>query len=73
MFAGDLDRARRQIDALEYTDNDLIRAAMSYRMLIDSEQARRDVFARGVPPAAFCPQRIPERHAIDARYSASLS
>ena len=23
MFAGDLDRARRQIDALEYTDNDL--------------------------------------------------
>jgi len=51
MFAGDLDRARRQIDALEYTDNDLIRAAMSYRKLIDSEQARRDVFARGVAPA----------------------
>src|SRR4029077_5898682 len=43
MFAGDLDRARRQIDALEYTDNDLIRAAMGYRKLINSEQARRRV------------------------------
>jgi len=36
MFSGDLDRARRQIDALNYTDNDLQRAAMGYRKLIDS-------------------------------------
>ena len=53
MFTGDLDRARRQIDALEYTDNDLQRAAMGYRKLIDSEQARRDVFGRGVAPGFF--------------------
>src|SRR3954469_12567610 len=53
MFAGDLDRARRQIDALNYTDNDLQRAAMNYRKLIDSEQARRDVFARGLAPGFF--------------------
>jgi len=53
MFSGDLDRARRQIDALNYTDNDLQRAAMGYRKLIDSEQARRDVFARGVAPGFF--------------------
>ena len=53
MFSGDLDRARRQIDALNYTDNDLERAAMGYRKLIDSEQVRRDVFARGVAPGFF--------------------
>ena len=32
------------------TDNDLERAAMSYRKLLDSEQPRRDVFATGRGP-----------------------
>jgi type VI secretion system protein ImpE len=52
-FSGDLDRARRQIDVLKYEDQDLELAAMGYRKLLDSEQARRDLFAKGVPPGFF--------------------
>lgn len=53
MFSGDLDRARRQIDALDFADNDLQRAAMDYRKLVDSEQARRDLLSRGLAPGFF--------------------
>ena len=42
MFAGDLDRARRQIDALNYTDNDLQRAAMGYSKLRTTLPAAND-------------------------------
>jgi type VI secretion system protein ImpE len=52
-FAGDLDRARRQIAAIKYDDNDLERALAGYRNLLDSEQARRDLFMRGVAPGFF--------------------
>ena len=53
VFAGELDRARRQIDAIQYEDNDLQIAQMSYRKLIDSEEARRRLFADGVAPEFF--------------------
>jgi type VI secretion system protein ImpE len=49
-FTGELDRARRQIDALKYDQPDLDMAALSYRKLIDSEEARRRVFAEGIAP-----------------------
>jgi type VI secretion system protein ImpE len=49
-FAGDLDRARRQIDALNYEEPDLQMAALGYRQLLDSEQARRQVFREKVTP-----------------------
>jgi len=52
-FSGDLDRARRQIDVIKYDDNDLERAVAGYRTLLDSEQARRDLFTRGVAPGFF--------------------
>jgi type VI secretion system protein ImpE len=52
-FSGDLDRARRQIDVLKYDDNDLERAVVGYRKLLESEQARRDLFSRGVAPGFF--------------------
>jgi len=52
-FAGELDRARRQIDAIQYEDNDLQIAQMSYRKLIDAEEARRRLFSDGVAPAFF--------------------
>ena len=52
-FAGDLERARRQIEAIEYKDPDLDAAAAVYRKLLDAEQARRDLFARGVAPGFF--------------------
>lgn len=53
LFAGDLDRARRQIDAVEFKDADLDAATSVYRKLLDAEQARRDVLARGTAPGFF--------------------
>jgi type VI secretion system protein ImpE len=53
VFAGDLERARRQIEAVEYKDAELDAATTVYRKLLDAEQARRDVFARSVAPGFF--------------------
>jgi type VI secretion system protein ImpE len=50
-FAGDLDRARRQIDALSYDDPDLERARENYRKLLDAEELRRRLFRDGVQPS----------------------
>lgn len=52
-FAGDLDRARRQIEALTYTETELVAARLNYKNLLDSEEARRKLFADGVPPRLF--------------------
>jgi type VI secretion system protein ImpE len=49
-FAGDLERARRQIDAVTYEDPDLETAAAAYRKLIDAEEARRRLFRDGLSP-----------------------
>ncbi len=50
-FAGDWDRARRQIDAVKYDDPELERATEMYRRLLDSEAARRKLFSDGVQPS----------------------
>ncbi|WP_165230990.1 type VI secretion system accessory protein TagJ [Aquisphaera insulae] len=55
LFSGELDRARRQAESLHFADPDLERAAANYRRLVDSEQARRDVFEKGTSPAFFGP------------------
>jgi type VI secretion system protein ImpE len=52
-FAGDLDRARRQIDAVRYDKMELDAAVTVYRQLLDAEQLRRRLFADGVPPRFF--------------------
>ena len=49
-FAGELDRATRQIDAIRLDEPDLALAALGYRKLIDSEAARRRCFTDGVAP-----------------------
>ena len=49
-FAGDLDRARRQIEAIHHDQPELDLATLGYRKLVDSEVARRRFFAEGVPP-----------------------
>jgi type VI secretion system protein ImpE len=49
-FAGDLDRARRQIEAVRYDDVQLEAATATYRTLLDAEQKRRRVFAEGISP-----------------------
>jgi type VI secretion system protein ImpE len=49
-YAGELDRARRQIDALRSDDLGREAAVMSYRKLLDAEAARRRLFREGVAP-----------------------
>lgn len=49
-FAGELDRARRQIDALHYDEPGLQDAIAAYRTLLDAEEHRRKVFNEGAAP-----------------------
>jgi type VI secretion system protein ImpE len=49
-FAGDLDRARRQLDAIRYDDPERDAAVATYRKLLDSEQDRRRLFSDGLAP-----------------------
>jgi type VI secretion system protein ImpE len=48
-FAGDLDRARKHLDALHFDEPELALATQRYHMVLDAEQARRKLF-QGVPP-----------------------
>jgi type VI secretion system protein ImpE len=54
-FAGDLDRARRQIDAVQYGKPELDTAVLGYRKLLDAEEVRRRVFRDGIMPQFFVP------------------
>ena len=58
-FAGELERARRQIDALQPNEIELQAALAEYRGLLDSEDARRKVFHEGTQPK-FLTQPQPE-------------
>lgn len=49
-FAGDLDRARRQIDAVQYGDAERDAAVHAYRLLLDAEAKRRKLFTEGESP-----------------------
>src|SRR5262249_41288160 len=49
-FAGDLERARRQIDAVEYPEPELQMAVGGYRKLLDAEAKRRGLFRDGLAP-----------------------
>jgi len=53
VFAGALDRARRQIEIIKYEDPALDMAVSSYRKLLDAEQARRNLFSQGLAPGFF--------------------
>jgi type VI secretion system protein ImpE len=52
-FAGDLERARKQIDALTYDDPAQQNALALLRRLLDSEEQRRKVFREGIAPDFF--------------------
>jgi type VI secretion system protein ImpE len=54
-FAGDLDRARKQIDAVRYDDAELETAVQAYRKLLDAEQCRRRVLRDGILPQFLTP------------------
>lgn len=49
-FAGDLDRARRQVDAIKYDELELETALLAYKKVLDAEQARRALFKSGTSP-----------------------
>src|SRR5262245_4012758 len=52
-YAGDLDRARRQIDVVNYGDMELDAAVIGYRKLLDAEEARRHLFKDGLVPKFY--------------------
>jgi type VI secretion system protein ImpE len=52
-FAGELDRARKQIDAIQYGDLALDAAVLSYAQLLDCESKRRKLFTDGLKPEFF--------------------
>jgi type VI secretion system protein ImpE len=52
-FAGDLERATRHIDALQYDQVELQAAVTSYRRLLDAETKRRQLFTQGLKPEFF--------------------
>lgn len=52
-FAGDLERAKKHIELIEYPEMELMAAVTSYRRLLDSEEARRKTFKNGEPPRFF--------------------
>jgi type VI secretion system protein ImpE len=54
-FAGDLERARRQIEAVNYGEMERDNAVQAYRKLLDAEEARRRVFGDGVMPHFLVP------------------
>lgn len=54
-FAGDLDRAKRQIEAVHYSEMELETAVLGYRRLMDAEEMRRRVFREAVMPQFLVP------------------
>lgn len=53
VFSGDLERAKKQIENVNYGQMEIDAAVLAYRKLIDSEQARRQLFQDGVAPRFF--------------------
>src|SRR4051812_25155547 len=53
VFAGDLDRAQRQIDVVRYDTPELDLGVATYRQLLDAERARRRLFSEALVPHFF--------------------
>jgi len=49
-FAGDLDKAQKQIDAIQYGEMERDTAVMTYRKLLDAERLRRRLFGESLKP-----------------------
>jgi type VI secretion system protein ImpE len=52
-FVGDLDRARKQIDVLQFEDPGLAAAALGLRNCLEAEALRRKLFREGLKPKFF--------------------
>jgi type VI secretion system protein ImpE len=66
IFAGQWDRARRQIEAVKYDELELESATAKYRKLLESEEARRKLFADGVRPKFFVDPPAHTAHRLEA-------
>ncbi len=56
-FAGELDRARRQVEALQSDQVEVQASIVDYRRLLESEEARRKVFHEGTQPKFLTPEQ----------------
>lgn len=65
-FAGDLDRARKQLELLVYDTPELQQAVQLYHLALDSEQARRDALRGSKPPEFFAPPPDHVRKRVEA-------
>src|SRR5262245_25369353 len=65
-FAGELDRARRQIEAVHYDQMELDAAVQGYRKLLDAEQLRRRLFADGLQPSFLAEPPAHVRQRLEA-------
>lgn len=54
-FAGDLDRARKQIDVIQYGEAERDAATLAYRKALDADQTRRRLFSEGLAPEFLAP------------------
>lgn len=54
-FAGETERAQKQIDVLKYDEPELLAAVVNYRQCLESEVKRRKVFQEGVAPQFLKP------------------
>jgi len=61
VFAGDLDRAERQINAVNYGEIELDAAVMEYRAILGAERLRRQVLAGQAQPDFLRPVGEPVR------------
>jgi type VI secretion system protein ImpE len=63
LFVGDLDRARKQLDVLNYDDPRHSAAAEQYKLALDAETKRRAVFAGSEQPKvlAAAPEHVRQR------------
>jgi type VI secretion system protein ImpE len=52
-FSGDLERARRQIEAITYDELELEAQVLDYQKLLDAEERRRRLFSEGLQPEFF--------------------
>lgn len=71
-FAGEWDRARKQLDVISHQSSQAEWAVSVYGHLIDAEQARRKFFAEGKPPEFLLdiPEHIQQHLAAAAQLAA---
>ena len=78
-FHGDLERARRQIEAINHDEPELVAATQAYRKLLDSEQLRRRLFNDGhkpeflVPPPEHVGHRLEAVHQLRGHHTAEAA